>query len=408
MKEEQSASPAPESAAEAQDQSFGFLDLALVAAKHKRVVFGIPLLASIVAAICALLMPNIYTGRALIMPPQQQSATAATLLGQLGVLSSGGASSLGLKNPGDLYVGMLKSRTIADSLISRFKLADQFETDTMVETRRELMGRSRFTAGKDGLISIEYEDENPQRAADIANAYVDELDKLTQSIAVGEAGQRRLHFERQLKRAKEDLADAEVELKKTQERTGLIKIDEQGRAIIEAVASLRAQIAAKEVELASMRGTFATESNPEYVRAQEQFRGLRDQLKRLEQSQPAGKGDKGDIFVPTGKVPEAGLEYIRKLRDVKYFETMFELLAKQYEIAKLDEAKEGAIVQVVDKATPPDRKSKPMRLLIVLVTATALGILSLLYAFAREWIANAPSQSQVKLNRLKSLLRRRS
>ena len=377
-----------------------FLDLAIVAAKHKRVVMGVPLLAAVLAVIWTLLMPNIFTGRAVIMPPQQQSSATSALLGQLGLLGAAG-SSLALKNPGDLYVGMLRSRTIADNLVARFKLADLFGTETMVQTRKELAARSTFTVGKDGLIAIEVDDEDPQRAAALANAYVEELDRLTQAIAVGEAGQRRVHFERQLKRAKEDLADAEVELKKTQEKTGLIKIDDQGRAIIEAVAALRAQISAKEVELAAMRGTFATETNPDYVRSQEQIRGLREQLRKMEHSQPK---EKGDIFVPTGKVPEAGLEYVRKLRDVKYFETMFELLAKQYEVARLDEAKEGAVIQVVDKATPPDRKSKPLRFAIVLVTTCVFGILAFFWAAMAEWLANASPEHRAKISRLKSLL----
>jgi tyrosine-protein kinase Etk/Wzc len=314
------------------------------------------------------------------------------LLGQLGGLAGLAGSSMGIKNPADLYVGMLKSRSVADSIIARFELRKLYEKDTMVETRKEFSRNSSIAAGRNGLISIEFDDEDPKRAADIANAFVEALDKLTQSLAVTEAAQRRLFFERQLMQAKADLSKAEIALKTTQEETGLIKLDDQGRAIIEAVAALRGQIAAKEVELRAMR-TFTTEKNPDYVRTEQQLAGLRSELLKLERAQVAGGGD---ILLPTGKVPEAGLEYLRKFRDVKYQETIFELLAKQFEAAKIDEAKEAAIIQIVDQAIAPDRKSKPKRAVIVVVLTVLAGLVAVGLAFiqeARERARLDPKQS---------------
>jgi uncharacterized protein involved in exopolysaccharide biosynthesis len=353
----------------------------------------------------SLLLANVYTGVAKVLPPQQNQSTAAMLLGQLGGLAGIAGGSLGLKNPSDLYVGMLKSRTIADRLIERFDLQRAYECDTMVETRKALADSSNIAAGKDGLITIEVDDEDPKRAAAIANAYVEELDKLTQTLAITEAAQRRLFFERQLQQAKEGLAEAEVALKVTQEKTGLIKLDDQGKAIIEAVATLRAQISAKEVEVRSMR-TFATEQNPEYMRSQQQLAALRAELMKLERAQISGGGD---ILLPTGKVPEAGLEYVRKYRDVKYHEAIFELLAKQFELAKIDEAKEVAIIQVVDQALAPDRKSKPKRALIVIIATFVAGLIAVVSAFAKEAIERAqndPAQAR-RLHMLSTYLKRR-
>jgi uncharacterized protein involved in exopolysaccharide biosynthesis len=295
---------------------------------------------------------------------------------------------------------MLKSRTVADNIIARFELQNVYDRDTMVETRKDLADNSTITAGKDGLITVDFDDEDPKRAAAVANAFVEELDKLTQSLAVTEAGQRRLFFERQLQQAKQDLSKAEVALKVTQEQTGLIKLDDQGKAIIESVAALRGQISAKEVELRAMR-TFTTENNPDYVRVQQQLAGLRSELAKLERARISGEGD---ILLPTGKVPEAGLEYLRKFRDVKYQETIFELLAKQFEVAKIDEAKEAAIIQVVDHAIAPDRKSKPRRALIVIAATLISGILISLWAFVSEARLRA-SRDPVQAERL-SLLRR--
>jgi uncharacterized protein involved in exopolysaccharide biosynthesis len=250
------------------DDEASLLDFLIVLAKHKKFIAGVTLGAAIVSAAVSLLLPNIYTGTAKVLPPQQSQSTAAMLLGQLGGLAGLAGGSVGIKNPNDLYVGMLKSRTVADNIIGRFDLQRLYDQETMVETRKEFASNSSITTGKDGLINIEFDDEDPKRAAAVANAYVEELDKLTQSLAVTEAAQRRLFFERQLKQAKDDLSNAEVALKVTQEQTGLIKLDDQGRAIIEAVAALRGQISAKEVELRAMR-TFTTEHNPDYVRVRQ-------------------------------------------------------------------------------------------------------------------------------------------
>ena len=381
-----------------EDDEISLLDLAIVLAKHKKLILGVPFAVAVVTAIVTLLMPNIYTGRAVIMPPQQQSSAAAAFLGQLGVLAGGAGAALGLKNPGDLYAGMLKSRTIADNLIQRFKLQELYGKDTKVETRKALANDTTISVGRDGLVTVEFEDKDPSRAADIANAYIEELDRLTQTIAITEAGQRRLYFEKQLKLSKEKLADAEVELKKTQEQTGMIRFEEQGKAIIEAIASLRAQVAAREVQLTAMR-SFATERNPDIIRVQQELVGLRSELSKLEKR---NTDVSGDIFVPTGNVPEVGLEYVRKFRDVKYQETLFELMAKQYEIARVDEAKDAAVIQVVDKAVLPDRKSKPRRALIVLVAGVVVGVLVLVWVFAKEGFEKARSDP-VRAARIETL-----
>ena len=374
----QSRVPSPESARSSapspehyqSDDEISLLDIAIVLAKHKKLILGLPFLAAVITAGLTLLMPNIYTGRAVLMPPQQQQSTAAMMLGQLGALAGVAGGSLGIKNPNDLYVGMLKSRTVADALIGQFNLQELYDEETLVETRKELEDNTTISSGKDGLIVIEVEDEVPQRAADMANAYVAQLEKLTSNLAVTEAGQRRLFFEKQLLQAKEDLAKAEIGLKETQEETGLVQIDQQGRAMIEAVATLRAQIVAREVELAAMR-SYATENNPDFFKTQQEVASLRAELRKLER----GSGVGGDMLVPTRNIPAAGLAYARKFRDVKYAETILELMAKQFELAKIDEARDTAVIQVVDKAIPTDKKSRPKRLLITITVAMSVTFL---------------------------------
>ncbi len=356
------------------------IDAALFLLRHKRLLVCAPLIVAIAAAGISLLLPNYYPGVAKILPPQQNQSGAALVLSQLGTSAGLQGSAVGLKNPNELYVGMLKSRTVADRLIGRFGLQALYERDTVEDTRRVLAERTIISHGRDGLITIQYEDPERNRAAAVTNGYVEELYKLTQTLAVTEAGQRRLFLDKQLKLTKDALADAEVALKRTQETTGLIRLDEQGRAIIDAVAKLRAQIAAKEVEAGAMR-SFATDVNPAYVRLQQEISGLRHELARTEKSNRAGAGD---IFVPTGKVPEAGLEYVRRLREVKYYETVFELLAKQFEIAKIDEARDTSLVQVLDEAVVPERKSRPHRARIVVVSAILALLAAIVWALMRD------------------------
>ena len=381
------------------------LDVLIFMARHRRVLTLAPLAAAAAAAAISLMLPNMYAGITKVLPPQQNQSSAMLMLAQLGSIASLPGSSLGIKNPNDLYVGMLKSRTVADHLIARFDLKELYGRDTLADTRRTLEERTAISHGRDGIITIRFEDRDRKRAADVANGYVEELYKLTQTLAVTEAGQRRLFLERQLKLTREGLAEAELALKNTQETTGLIKLDDQGRAIIEAVATLRAQIAAKEVEAGAMR-LFATERNPNYLRLQQEIGGLKSELARLERSNAPASGD---IFVPAGKVPEAGLEYVRRLREVKYYESVFELLAKQFEIAKIDEARDASIVQVLDRAVVPDKKSGPHRALIVIVTTVLAFCAALLWALLRaahERAKHIPEQAR-KMSALREMLRRR-
>jgi tyrosine-protein kinase Etk/Wzc len=215
------------------DDEISLFDLAITLAKHKKIILGAPVVAAIIAAIFSLLSPNIYTADTLVLPPQQQSSASA-MLSQLGALSglAGGAigSAGGIKNPNDTYIAMLKSRTLQDNMIKRFKLQAVYKTKTPDKTREALKGATTVKVGKDGLITISVDDKNPQRAALLANGYVDQLQLMTQVFAVTEASQRRLFYEKQLQQAKQSLGDAEIAMKQLQEKTGLLKLDDQATA----------------------------------------------------------------------------------------------------------------------------------------------------------------------------------
>lgn len=394
-----------------QEDEISLLDLLIVLASRKRIILAMTLAFGGIGLLLALILPKKYTATATVLPPQQNSSMAnalASQLGNLGAMASlAGGSSLGLKNPNDMYVAMFKSETVENAMIHRFDLMNEYRQKYLSTTRKAF--ENSFTvegSGKDGLIHLIVEDKDPKRAAEMANAWIEEYRKLSQTLAISEASQRRLFFELQMQQAKDNLANSEEALKKTEQTTGVIQMDSQARALIESAATLRAQIAAREVQLQGMR-TYATDENSGVVRTQQELEGLRAQLARLGGSEDLNTAG---LIVPKGKVPQAGLEYIRRIRDVKYYETIFEIIAKQFEMAKLDEAKEGAVVQVVDPALVPDRKSSPKRALVTIV-ALALGFfLGVVVALVRagfERLHQDPETS-AKLSFLRRSLRVRA
>jgi uncharacterized protein involved in exopolysaccharide biosynthesis len=354
-----------------EDEEISLLDLLIVLAERKRVILTVTAVFAILAIIVSLLLPPRYTATVTILPPQQNSSMGAALasqLGNLGGMAALAGGSLGLKNPNDMYVAMFKSRTVEDAMVQHFGLMQEYHLRYLSDASKAFEHNATVDgSSKDGLIHISVEDRDPRRAAELANGYVDQFRDMSQHLAITEAAQRRLFFEQQLEQAKDKLADAEEALKQTEQTTGVIEIDSQARALIESAVALRAQIAAREVQIQGMQ-TYATGENSQLIQAQQELDGLRAQLAKLGGSEDSSTS----LIVPKGKVPEAGLEYVRKLRDVKYNETIFDILARQFEVAKLDEAKQGALIQVVDPAVPPDYRSFPKRGLIV-IGATVVG-----------------------------------
>lgn len=380
------------------DDEISLLDLLIVVAKRKKLILGLPIAIAAIAAAISFLMPDIYTATTKILPPQQsQSSGAAGLLAQLGSVAGGlgnigfggGASSM------TVYVAMLKSRTVSDKLIERFGRLKPGDAKGSTQERNGLSGVATIAPGKDGLLTIDVDDTDPERAADLANAYVEELVNFTQVLAVTEASQRRLFFERQLVLAKDNLASAEASLKQALERGGIAKVDDQASAMANAIASLRGQITGKEVQIGAMR-TFAAERNPELNKAQAEIESMKRELAKLE-------GLNGPQKASSGHGGE-GVESVRLMREFKYREVVFDMLSKQYELAKIDEAKDNSVIQVMDRAIPPKSPSKPRRVLIVILSGLVALFLGVLSAFVLEAIAKTSSDPR-QSTRLESLKR---
>jgi uncharacterized protein involved in exopolysaccharide biosynthesis len=308
MPDNQANTPAPEALPD--DDEINLLDLLIVLAKHKAMILKVTLAAAVLSAGATLLMPNIYTGTARILPPQQSESSANALLNQLGGLAGMAGNTLGIKNPDDLYIGMLKSRNVMEKIAKRFDLQKIYGAKTMTDTLRKLNSNVSITSGRDGIITVAVDDKDPKRAADMANGFIDELDKLMQTFSLTDASHRRAFFEQQLKQARDKLTDAEMVLDKT---------------------------------------------------------------------------------------PNTSLRYMDAVRNVKYQEAIWEILAKQFEMAKLDEAKDYPLIQVLDAASVPERKSKPKRALIVGSVTSIVLTITVILAFLSEGLTRAkqvPEQAE--------------
>jgi len=325
-------------------------------ARARRWLLLLPLLGGAAGFFLSFAIPPTFTAKASFLLPQSPSSAAASALASLGGLASLAEGAVGSRSPSDQYAALMMSVTVADRLIERFELNRVYGTELHIDTRQRLANNTRILIGRrDGLIAVEVDDQDPKRSADLANQYIDELRTLSARLALTEAQQRRVFFEGQMTKARQELLQAQVALQGSSFSAGVLRTEP--RAAADNYGRLRSEAAAAELRLQTLRLSL-TDAAPEVQRAAAQYAALRTQLVRAEQSDPT--------------TPQP--EYLARFREFKYRETLFELFARQYEAARVDEAREGVLIQVVDAATPPERKSSPKRA----VLSTLAGLVSLL------------------------------
>jgi tyrosine-protein kinase Etk/Wzc len=360
-----------------------FLKIIVVVARARRKLALTVFFTMLVSAGLVMLIPVSYTATAVILAPQP-SSTASALLSQLGSLASlapGALEGGGTKTPEETYLGILSSRTIADQMIDRFHLQELYQTKHMVDTRKALAMHTRVEATKGYLIRISVEDRSATRAAEMANGYVDILYSINQRLALTQSSQRRVFLEQQVNAERDMLSKAELAFKRTQESTGVIQLSAQAEVTLRTITQLRTEIVSRELQLEQLK-SIATEHNEKVSEMETGIAALRAELRKAEKG--ANDPQTNDYFLVAGKVPAAGLDYIRTTRDMRYHESLFEALSKQYEMARLDEAKAPPLLQVVDRAIPLDRKTWPPRMLLVLLSGLLSAALVIGWALAKD------------------------
>jgi uncharacterized protein involved in exopolysaccharide biosynthesis len=349
----------------------GLMDVVGVVRRHWLALSGLPLLAGAAAFGIASLLPPVYTASTSFLPPQQAQSAVASALSSLGPLASLAGGSGSARNPGDQYVALMQSATVSNRLVEQFDLMTVYKAELKTDARRELESRVRMTVGKkDGLLVLEVDDNDPKRAAAIANRYVDELRLMTARLDVTEAQQRRTFFAKQLERARDGLTKAQQALQTSGFNPHTLRAEPKAAADV--YAKLRAEVTATEIRLQALRQTLA-DNTPEVRRELATLGTLRGQLQVAERPSDAN-----------------GPDYIGRYREFRYQETLFELFARQYELARVDEAKEGTLIQVIDPATPPERKSKPKRATIAIGATVGVFLLVFTWLLARRAWHGAP------------------
>jgi uncharacterized protein involved in exopolysaccharide biosynthesis len=386
------------------------IDVLTQLAYRKWLIAKVTGVAMLIGLILCFVLPVKYTATTKIMTPQQSSSATALMsqlsasgAGSLAALAGGGLSAL--KDPNTLYVGLLNSRPVADAIIKKFNLNTVYRTKNMTDARKKLAENTVVTSEKTGFISVSVTDKDKKRVAEMANAFPDQLRSLTKTLAITEASQRRLFYEEQMNQAKDALLSAELAFQQVQQKKGLVQPEAQAKAVIESIAALHAKVAAKEVEVTALR-SYSTERSPEVQMAESQLASLQAETAKFEQQ--SHSSDFGDIGL--ADVPGAGMEYLRADHEVRYQQALYDLLMKQYDAAGLDEAKQPVVIQVVETAIEPDRRTSP-KLAIVMIQSTAIGVfLGCFSALALWWIKNMEFDSNAtkKFGELRNALAWRS
>ncbi|MFQ5587921.1 MAG: GumC family protein [Nitrospiria bacterium] len=373
------------------DEDINLLDYWRVLVKRRRLFFLIVGTAIIASVAVSLLLPKIYAATASLLPPQESASGAGLITSQLPSGLGGLAGGvLGGKSPTDLWMGILKSRTVFDEVVAEFELKTRYRAKNDTEARERLRDAVKIKKSKEDILSITVENRDPALAAEMANAFVEKLDRINQSILTTSGGRMRAFIEKRLKEAKVALTNSEDAVKAFQEENGAVKLDVQSKAIIEAIGTVKGELMAKEVALKTLL-SYATPQNPDVKILKTEVKELSAALSRLEKGRE-GVTSKG-IFIPTDRLPNLGLQYARLLRDAKIHETLYGLLTEQFEMARIQEAKDSSTVQVLDIATVPEKKVKPKRALIVILSTFTAGFFAVFLIFFLEYIEAAKARS---------------
>jgi uncharacterized protein involved in exopolysaccharide biosynthesis len=351
--------------------------------KSRRLLYRVTLWALVLSALVALLIPSKYESTARIMPPDSKGETGAilaALVGKAPGISSLAGDFMGVKNSGALYVDLLRSRTVQEHIVDRFDLQKVYWVRYKQDTRKLLDKRTEIVEDrKSGVIDVTVTDRNPQRARDIAQAYVEELNRLLSQVSTSSARRERVFIEQRLAAVSGDLEDAEKQFGAFASKNSALDIKEQSRAMVESGATLMGQLIASQSQLQSLEQIY-TANNVRVRALSAQVDELKRQLEKIggtDASLAPGAPHSGEFYPSIRKLPLLGVEWADLYRRLKIQETVYELLRSQYEMARIQEAKEIPTVNVVDPANFPEKKSSPPRLLIVaLLTGLSLAAVS--------------------------------
>jgi uncharacterized protein involved in exopolysaccharide biosynthesis len=380
--------------------SIDFLDYLEVVAKHWKLIVKITIGTFILSIIVSLQLTKVYSSTTRVLPPQQDSGMISMMIGAMGSGMANIASDLlGKSTTADLYVGILKCETVKDAIIDKFKLKELYNEKYRLDIYKVLDKVVDISTGKkDGIISITVQDKDPKLATEIANAYVEQLSNVIIKLNSTGATQNRKFLEERISKTKSDLSQAEENLKSFQSKNKALDLTEQTKGTIKIAAELIAQLANEEIKLLSLQRAL-TDSSQEVKNQKLVVFNLKKQQNTLEGNL------KGGAIPSIGSIPDLGQEYVRLTREFKIQENLLELFTKQYEMAKLTELNDVPTIQVIQKAIIPDKKIKPKRAVIVMLSTFTAFIFIILYVFAIESLDKLSQKDIDSLKRIKALFK---
>jgi capsule polysaccharide export protein KpsE/RkpR len=369
--------------------------------EKRRILYRAAVWALAVGTVVAILIPNQYESSVSIMPPESMNSGGGAMLAALATkaspeLAAMAGGLMGMRGTGALFVELFRSRSVQDSVVDRLNLQQAYRSRYKQDARKRLNSQTDVNEDrKSGLVSLTVIDKSPQRAHDIAQAYVEELNRLVSQVTTSSARRERVFIEQRLETVKRDLEDAEKQFGAFASKNSTLDIKEQTKAMVESAGVLQGQLIAAESELRSLEQIY-TSSNVRVRSLQARVDELKRQLQKLEGTDASlasagisGAAQAGEMYPPIRELPLLGVEWADLYRRMKIQETVYELLNQQYELARIQEAKEIPTINVVDPANVPERKSSPHRLVIIL----ALTILSLVGAAL--WIVGSARWERV-------------
>ncbi len=377
------------------EDTINLLDYWRVLVRYRRLIVLTTGAAFVLSVIVSLLLPRIYAATSSILPPAKETLFDSGILSRFAASSGGLAADFLGQGVGTnaLWVGILKSQTVRDAVIDRFDLKELYGAKT-IEDARQALDRvvTIDKSPREGIVSVTVEDRDRKRAADMANAFMEELDKINREVVSTSGKRTRVFVEGRLVEAKGEQATIEEAVKVFQEEHQAVQLDKQATEIIEAIGTVKGQLMAKQVELQTFL-SYATRTNPRAEILQTEVSELKQRLKELEEGIPeADNPSSGGIFIPTANIPALAMEYTGLLRDAKMQETLIELLTLQYEMARIQEAKDSPTIQVLDVAKPPEKKIRPKRAVIVLGSTFLAATVVIFIAFLLTYIERVRMQ----------------
>ncbi|CAB5084748.1 Tyrosine-protein kinase (EC [Olavius algarvensis associated proteobacterium Delta 3] len=386
-----------------------FLDLLVVFLNRKRLIIMFTMGAALLSLIISLLLPNMFIATARVLPPRPPKTGLFSAITQATGAIGGLLRNMEDSTTSELYVGILKSRSVADALIEKFGLKELYNMKYMTHVYKNLEKNSDFKISRDdGIISISVMDRDPRRAAEMANYYVEMLDKKNQKVNTSEGQRKREFLDKRLEKVKKDLIDAENALREFQEKYKLFSIEEQAKVAIEGAARIKSEIIITQTELEVLK-QFGTVRQNEAIMLKAKIDELQDQLEGIEVGSAKNNIDtqkenekNSNFYIPFKEIPELGLQLTRLMREAKIQEKVFEIITTEYEMAKIEEAKDVNTIQMLDNAVPPDKKSAPRRLTIVFLSTVSALLISVSYVFFIEFLnkirKSDPAKFQIILN----------